>query len=405
MMARTPFGKAVAVAAAGLSGFAGIFPVSLAEGQEEELNRETIEAMSRMVDAFVENRWVVGAEFLVMHRGDVLIHRGFGMRDLEDQVPMEVGTLFNLRSMTKPLVGSIAQRLIDAGSMSLDDPVSRYLPSFASGQSARITIEHLLTHTSGLPDGNPAGKPSDYPTLRSIADYWGTHGPTAAEPGTTFHYSDPGADVLGAVLEVVSGLPLDKLAEREVFDPLGMGDSYALIDNATSRDPRFCSVHSLDAEGNWRPIWKPGDGSIAPFTIGSGTTWYATPADYARFLSAWLREGPMETGRWLSEAAIGRALTPGPLMEEYANRFPEAEVHYGQMWQVYVDTGEPDMERVVAFGHSGSDGTYGWVWPDQNLIILYFTQSRGQRTRLLLEERFEDLFRKAAPPVDTRDPD
>lgn len=88
---------------------------------------------------------------------------------------------------------------------------------------------------------------------------------------------------------------------------------------------------------------------------------------------------------------MARALEPGPVME-YASRFPEAEVRYGQMWQVYVGTGEGAQDRVVAFGHSGSDGTYAWVWPDHDLMILYFTQSRGQRTRLVLEQNFGELF-------------
>ena len=366
-------------------------PSSTFDQDSGGVRTETIDSLAQMIHTFVQNGWIVGAEFLVIHRGEVLRHEGFGWRDSETEVPLEVGTIFNIRSMTKPLVGAIVQRLADAEVLDLDDPVSRFLPGFAEGESAKITIRHLLTQTSGLPDGNPAGRPSDYPTLRSIADYWGAHGPTISSPGVGFEYSDPGADVLGAVLEVATGLSLDSLAQREVFQPLGMVDAFALIGREGSSDPRFCSLYQPSDGGNWRRIWKPGDGSISPFTIGSGTTWYTTPGDYARFVSAWLANGMVGDGRWLSEAAVERALEPGPVMS-YANQIPSTEVHYGQMWQVYVDPDDAGESRVVAFGHSGSDGTYAWAWPNQGLVILYFTQSRGQRTRLLLEQRFGELF-------------
>ena len=356
----------------------------------QEMNRATVQELVELVQAFLERDWIVGAELMVVQGDETVLHQGFGWRDKERGVPMERGTRFNLRSMTKPLVGTLAQRMIDGGALALSDPVAKYLPAFESGASAAITIEHLLTHTSGLPDGNPAGRPSDYPTLRSIADYWGTHGPTVGEPGTTFMYSDPGVDVLGAVLESISRRTLDQLADTELFQPLGMTNSSALISREESQDPTFCSTYQRGADGGWTKLWEPGDGSQAPFTIGSGTTWYSTAEDYARFLSVWMRGQP-----WLSEAAVKRALEPRHPMD-YANQIPGVEVRYGQMWQVYVDPGQDPGERPVMFGHSGSDGTYAWVWPEEEVIILYLTQSRGQRTRLMVEERFGDLFSGAS---------
>jgi CubicO group peptidase (beta-lactamase class C family) len=297
---------------------------------------------------------------------------------------MERGTLFNIRSMAKPIVGSIAMRLIDRDVISPGDRVALYLPSFRQGMSNLITIEHLLTHRSGLPDGNPAGRPDDYPTLRSIADYWGAYGPTEFSPGEGFLYSDPGADVLGAVLEAATGLPLHELAVREVFEPLGMNSTTALLDETFIRSHSFSSLYQKDGQGRWQRIWSPARGSIAPFTIGSGTTWYSTPADYARLLSAWLDQGQAGGEQWLSKESVRRALTPRSVIP-YASRVPECRVMYGQMWQIYVRTNGAARGEPEAFGHSGSDGTYSWVWPEQGLVALYFTQSRGQRTRLLLE--------------------
>lgn len=179
--------------------------------------------------------------------------------------------------------------------------------------------------------------------MRSIADYWGAHGPTEFEPGTGFKYSDPGVDVLGAVLEEVAGTSLDELAQRELFTPLGMTDADALIAEEQSADERFATVYMPQAPGQWKAVWEPGQGSIAAFTIGSGTTWYCTPADYARFLRVWRHASRMTDGSatvdgYLSVASARRALRP-----------------------------------------------YAWVWPEAQLTVLYFTQSRGQRTRMLLE--------------------
>ncbi|MFC1530348.1 serine hydrolase domain-containing protein [Gemmatimonadota bacterium] len=360
------------------------------EARIQELDQVTLDRISVLVDSFIEAGYVVGAELLIIKDSRTVLHRACGARDIEAQLPMERGTLFNIRSMAKPIVGSIAMRLVDRGIISLDDHVSLYLPSFAGGLSNGITIEHLLTHRSGLPDGNPAGRPADYPTLRSIADYWGGHGPTEFSPGEGFLYSDPGADVLGAVLESVTGLPLHELAAREVFEPLGMNSTTALLDDAFIGSHHFSSLYQPDGQGAWQRVWSPDRGSIAPFTIGSGTTWYSTPEDYARLLTAWQNEGLVGGEQWLSRESVQQALTPRSVMP-YASQIPECEVRYGQMWQIYVRTNEAEQGERAAFGHSGSDGTYSWVWPEHGLVVLYFTQSRGQRTRLLLEPYLEKL--------------
>jgi CubicO group peptidase (beta-lactamase class C family) len=347
------------------------------------VDAEVLAEIEQRIAGFVTAGQIVGAELLVIRDGRTIRHRGFGWRDVDAGAPMEPGTIFNLRSMAKPIVGSIAQRLVDRGELDLGAPVSRYLAAFEGEGSAAITVRQLLTHTSGLPDGNPAGRPSDYPTLKSVADYWGRHGPTAFPPGTGFLYSDPGADVLAVVLQEATGRTLPDLAQREVFGPLGMKDAHAFVDSATSADPRFASDYRWSKrDRRWVRYWQPGDGSLAPFPIGSGTTWYATAADYALLMTAWLNSDV----EWLSPRAIARGLTPVSAMP-YPNGLPGFSVHYGQMWLVYTDA----SGRRVAFGHSGSDGTYAYAWPEQDLVVLYMTQSRGNRTRLLLEPLFAQL--------------
>lgn len=365
------------------------FPPATPESQQ--VSAQALDSIGVIIQSLVDTEEIVGAELLVIRNRNTVFHEGFGWRHREEQVPMVPGTIFNLRSMTKPIVGSIAQRQIDQQLLDLDSPAGKYLPSFAEGPSAEILVRQLLTHTSGLPDGNPSGPRSDYPTLRSVADYWGKHGPTEFEPGQGFQYSDPGTDVLGAIVEKIAGQTLLELADAEVFGPLEMNDSYAWVDPESSLDPRFASDYRYSSEqGAWVRYWKPGDGSPLPFAKGSGTTWYSTAKDYARFLASWMDAGVAERSArahlWLSAAATERALMPVSQVD-YPSRLPGLQARYGQMWIVYVDTaGEP-----VAFGHSGSDGTYAYAWPEDDLIVLYMTQSRGNRTRLLLEPLFAEL--------------
>jgi len=377
------------------------FPPATPESQN--VSAPTLDSIGAIIRSLVDTGEIVGAEFLVIRNRRTVLHEGFGWRHREEQVPMEPGTIFNLRSMTKPIVGSIAQRQIDQQVLELDAPAGQYLSSFAGGTSADILVRQLLTHTSGLPDGNPAGSRSDYPTLRSVADFWGKHGPTEFAPGQGFQYSDPGTDVLGAIVEEIAGQTLRELADSEVFEPLGMTDSYAWVDQESSLDPRFASDYRYSSEqGGWVRYWKPGDGSPLPFAKGSGTTWYATAQDYARLLAAWMDAEVTASGTgagaaratvtragapaWLSSSAAERALTPVSSFD-YPSRLPGLQPRYGQMWIVYVDAAG---ERV-AFGHSGSDGTYAYGWPEDDLIVLYMTQSRGNRTRLLLEPLFAEL--------------
>ncbi len=155
---------------------------------------------------------VVGAELLVIKDRHTVLHDAFGWRDREAGIPMETDTLFNIRSMTKPITGAAIQLLVDDGILALDDRVSTYLPGFDTDPSGQITIEQLLTHTSGLPL-SIVTEAREYDSLREMADAIGEGGPQF-EPGSKFWYSDAGADVLGAIVEQASGSSLEGIRDR-----------------------------------------------------------------------------------------------------------------------------------------------------------------------------------------------
>ena len=358
-----------------------------------------LETISATIHKHCEDDLIVGAEFLVIKNGHTIMHEVYGWMDREDLRPMEPNTIFNIRSMTKMLTGASAQILIDEGKLSLDDRVSQYLPGFNNGRSRGITIEQLLTHRSGLPLSTitSLGALEGIDDLFSFANSIGEQGPEFT-PGSKFWYSDAGSEALGAVVEVVSGLSLDSFVRERLLTPLDMNDTFYVTDAEATLD-RFASLY-IGTAGSWEKWLIPGD-PFYPFAWGSQSL-YSTPVDYARFISMLANDGAYHGERVLSEDAVDRILSPVSLLTGLGSDtpqptgFPFTEAYYGQMSVLNVS---PDGQLRV-FGHSGSDGTWAWAFPEQDMMIFYFTQSRGQVTGIRLETDLDRLLLdpEYAPP-------
>jgi CubicO group peptidase (beta-lactamase class C family) len=368
------------------------------------LSSQALRALAETVEDYIDRDMAVGAELLVIKDRQTVLHEAFGWRDREGQVPMEPDTLFNIRSMTKPITGAAIQILVDEGRLALDDRASDYLPGFDVDDSRDITIEQLLTHRSGLPLSTLQGT-RDYESLYAMANAIGQGGPQFP-PGSTFWYSDAGADVLGAIVEQVSGSSLDEFVTQRLLEPLGMADTAYL---GTPDDPRLDRVATLyvGGVGNWQPFWTPADEPFYPFAWGSQSL-YGTPADYARFLAMWMDEGRVGDAPVLTPEAVARTLEPVERMKSlgsdspYPTRFADLAAYHGQMALLHLQEASVDEDRPqgadpVIVGYSGSDGTIAWAWPDRDLMILYFTQSRGGATAIRLEEEIERLLLDPAP--------
>ncbi len=364
-----------------------------AEPDSQGISAQALQQLANEVQGYFDDGLIVGAELVVIKNRRVVLHEAIGWKDREDSAPMQRHTLFNIRSMTKPILGTITQMLIQEGQLALNDPVASYLPSFDNAKSDHITIEHLLTHRSGLPLTLLTNWPN-YASLQEIAEEAGEHGPDFP-PGSRFQYSDTGSDTLGAVLEEASGMPLETLYDERILEPLDMSDTIIVIDADDPRTERIGSGY-MGTRNNWSRYWSPGDEPLYPFAMGSQSL-YCTPLDYARFLALWMDGGVVGRQRLLSQEAVQRAMTPVSAMKQlgadadYPTEFPGLDVWYGQMWMLYMDPETPDGEPV-AFGHGGSDGTAAWVWPERDLIVLYFTQSRGGATVIRFEEVLDRLL-------------
>ncbi len=375
------------------------------------LSSEALQGLAETVEDYIDRDMAVGAELLVIKDRQTVLHEAYGWRDREGQVPMEPDTLFNIRSMTKPITGAAIQILVDEGRLALDDRASDYLPGFDTDDSRDITIEQLLTHRSGLPLSTLQGT-RDFESLYAMANAIGQGGPQFP-PGSTFWYSDAGADVLGAIVEQVSGSSLDEFVTERLLGPLGMTDTSYL---AAPDDPRLDRVASLyvGGVGNWEPFWTPADEPFYPFAWGSQSL-YGTPADYARFLAMWMDEGHAGGTPVLTQEAVARTLAPVERMKTlgsdapYPTRFADLAVYHGQMALLHLREGSVDGDRVqeadpVIVGYSGSDGTIAWAWSDRDLMILYFTQSRGGATAIRLEEEIGRLLLDPVPEGGSQPP-
>jgi CubicO group peptidase (beta-lactamase class C family) len=365
------------------------FPVATPESQG--VSAAAVGRLAGEVEEYVKNGTIVGGELLIIKNRKTILHEVYGDRDREDKRAMERGTIFNIRSMTKPLTGVAVQMLADEGKLHLNDPVAKYLPGFDNDKSKAITIEQLLQHRSGLPLTILAFRLDQYSDLQAQAKAIGENGPQFP-PGEKFWYSDAGSDVAAAVVERISGTTIDRFVAERILQPLGMADSFYLLKADDPRKERVASLY-IGSPGKWTRFWKQDAAPFYPFAWGSQTL-YATPADYARFLALWMDGGK----RLLSTEAIARILTPSsPLKalgsdKPYPTGFFGLKPHYGQMSMLYAPGESPTQTEVRAIGHGGSDGTGAWAFPAEDLIVCYFTQSRGQASTIRLETTIQDAL-------------
>ncbi len=357
--------------------------------QNADIPAEALEQLADRVRNMVENEEIVGGELLVIKNRRTLLRQAFGWKDREAGQPLEVDAVYCVRSMTKPLVGTAIQMLIDEGRLWLDTRVHEILPSFAGPETGKITIEHLLTHTGGFPFTTLSRPLSEYADLAAVAAEAAST-ELMFEPGARFEYSDAGSDTLGAVVAKIAGEPVERFIQRRILDPLGMRDSFTLLGGNERLRARIPSAYS-GGTGAWSKHWEPSDPPLFPLFLGSQSL-YATTTDYARFLALWIDGGRVGDQSLLSPEAVARGLAPSQPMSDYPANFPGLDVHYGQQWIVYAQPGEEGSPRSLLFGHDGSDGTHAWAWPELDLMVLFFTQSRGTLAGLSLTATLQKLL-------------
>lgn len=391
------------------------------------LSAERLERVDALIEDAIEREQLAGAVALIARRGQIAYLESFGMADIDDGEPMEVDSLFRIASMTKAVTSLAVMMLFEEGLFLLDDPVSHYIPAFANPRvlapelgergsvpaQGEITIRHLLTHTSGLsyrflaapgPTETIAALYRDAgvsdglsQTPGEIADLSAKLGelPLLFEPGTQYSYS-LSVDVLGHLVEVVSGLSLDEFFRTRIFAPLGMEDTHFFLDAADAE--RLASIYTPADTGGIREVGEdpvdegylvysasyPYNGPRSYFSGGGGLT--STAADYARFLQLFLNGGELDGERLLSPKTVAMMTR---------NSIGAIDVAPG----IKFGLGFAIVEDPGLAGDPRSAGTYYWggffntryfVDPSEQLIGIFMSQRYPQGP-----DRIRDRFASA----------
>jgi CubicO group peptidase (beta-lactamase class C family) len=348
-------------------------------GQEsgEDSRPPVLSAIGERMRPFVDGREVSGVVTLVATPDRVVHLDATGEADIAEGRRMRPDTIFWIASMTKPVTATAVLMLQEEGKLSVDDPVEKYLPEFrglkaADGKPARVTIRHLLTHTSGMAEITPD-------EARAVKDLAGlvplyVAKPVKYEPGTKWTYCQSGINTAARVVEVVSGWPFDRFVERRLFGPLGMKDTTFYLDE--EQLPRLATSYRRSDQGELKPtaigiLNGKSPTSRDRFPAANGGL-FSTAPDYARFCRMILDGGELDGKHYLKpeSVALMTAVQTGDLKTGFTD---------GNGWGLgWCVTREPQgvtaMLSPGTFGHGGAYGTQAWIDPSKRRIYLLMIQ-------------------------------
>ncbi|GGW48188.1 serine hydrolase domain-containing protein [Streptomyces caelestis] len=391
---------------------------------EAGLDPEALGRLDRHFARFVDEGRLPGFLVSVARAGRVAHLTTYGLRDIAAGRPVEPDTLWRVYSMTKPVTAVAALLLVEEGRLSLDDPVADHLPAFAeprvyvggSGPDVRtrpatgpILVRHLMTHTSGLTFGfyhthpvdalyREAGLESSVRPGADLAETIEAYArlPLQFEPGTQWNYS-VASNVLGRVIEVVSGQPLDVFCAERIFGPLGMTDAGFHVRDEQA--PRLSEMYGEKEGGGIERIpGLPLRGGRPRFLSGSGGM-VASAHDYHRFMEFLRRRGELDGVRLLTPETVDlmtrNHLPGGADLRAFGSRPAHDEpgnegLGFGLSVSVVIDPSRTQAPSGLgAYSWSGVATTTFWVDPGRDLTVQFMTQVRPRSSHTV----FRDLKR------------
>jgi CubicO group peptidase (beta-lactamase class C family) len=331
------------------------------EPERVDVSSDSLRVIVNQLKVWVESGDIVGAELLIIKKKRTIFHEAIGWINLENKVPMKRNTIFNIRSMTKPLVGTAIFMLFEQGNLTLNDKVMKYIPIFDNEKCRDITIDHLLMHIAGFRSSQEIG--IKYKNLEEIVIESSKLGPMFL-PGSRLYYSGRNSAILTFIIETIIDTRAEVWIKRNILDPLDMKDTFCVHHQICSNTilKRISHVYVLkdnNYEKYWDPSWKP----EFPY-FGGGVGFYSTVRDYAKFLSMWMDWGISEKKFLKNPSTVKLAFQSNPFDPTCARH-----------WEIFKPSPENE-ETLPAFGHIGDFGTMAYAVPESDLIICFFTQSR-----------------------------
>jgi CubicO group peptidase (beta-lactamase class C family) len=363
-----------------------------------------LHALTARMQAAVDAGTIPGAVMLIARDGGVVYEKALGLQDPLAGAPMTPDSIFRIYSMTKPIVSVAVMMLVEEGRLCLSDPISRHLPALrhlkagiettdAAGKPALelvaaerpITVQDLLRHTSGVSYGifgkslvktaylesrigSAAASSDDF--INTLAQL-----PLAYQPGTTWEYSHS-TDVLGVMLERLSGMPLDVVLAERILKPLGMHETGFQVQPGDQH--RIAQPFAVHASMKLRDV------RTRPAFLSGGGGMVSTARDYFRFCQMLLNGGELDGVRILARKTLANMTSDHlgalPDAKAEAGYLPGAGYGFGLGFAVRTSAGDAFTPGSIGdYTWSGVAGTYFWIDPQEKLLAIFMMQAPEQR--------------------------
>ena len=361
--------------------------------------------VNRFMQSYIDDGKLASGMTMLARRGEVFHFQPYGVLDLKSGAPVQRDTIFRFYSMTKPITSAAVMMLYEEGHFSLDDPVGKFIPELARmkvydgmgetgmrlvEQHRPITIRHLLTHTAGLSYGFHQDSPIEDMyrkanitppdgSLQEMVEKLGKL-PLITQPGTKWRYSFA-TDVLGYLVQVISGKPFDRFLQDNIFAPLGMPDTsfYA----PEEKLHRLATVYGASGNGGIAPLHNDlVDRHARPHTLFSGGGGLvSTASDYMRFCQMLLNGGALGDARLLAPKTVemmrSNHLTDDmrPFAVGQSNASDTKGCGFGLGFRVVMDIAQHGIigsNGIYSWG--GAASTVFWIDPAEELIAILLTQ-------------------------------
>lgn len=377
--------------------------------KENGFSSERLARIDQLCNDYVSKNYIPGAVVLIVRNGKVVYHKAYGYSDMEAKTTLKKDDIFRIASQTKAITSLAVMMLFEEGKLLLDDPISKYIPEFKNPKvlsslnwadttystipaKSEITIRQLLTHTSGL-DYAEIGS-QDFKAIYAkskIPSGIGMHSanqvladkikllgslPLKHHPGEQYTYG-LNTDVLGYLVEVLSGQSLDQFFKTRIFQPLGMNDTYFYL--PAEKHNRLVALHQTRAGIPKRMEVPAGKGFNPnyPNTVGTyfsgGAGLSSTIEDYAKFLQLFINKGEYNGVRLLSRKTIELMLTN--------QTQPPITMQFGLGFGLETAANDyQSMYSLGSFSWGGAFNTAYWADPKEKLIGLIYTNMFGSNT-------------------------
>lgn len=365
------------------------------------LSSSKLEKVDKVVEGLVASNRIAGATVIILRHGRVAYFKAFGEMDRERKKPMQKDTIFRIYSMTKAIVTAGAMMLWEEKRFGLDDPLSMHLPEYKNPRvwtkdgvvpaRQEVTPRDLMRHTAGMVYGHFGGTPVHRATEKAIGFKNGFPMETLATSSKKFgavpllfHPGDDwvygvSIDVLGRLIEVKSGLPLDRFLKERIFKPLDMKDTGFFV--PTSKIDRFASNYTTDGKGQ---LTLRDDARKSPYLrnpvfLSGGGGLVSTTRDYARFLQLIANGGRLNKTRLLKKKTVAMMIRNHVPAKAMPIAFGEQERHgigFGLGFAVRTATSTWDSAgRLGEYGWGGAASTHYWTSPKDKLVVVTMEQT------------------------------